>query len=158
MTTLKFWSSRSGAKMNEYSFICAEDISEMRIDRCIADEYEELSRSYIQKLIKEGRVFVNGSSCKASLKVSSGDVICFSAPEAVIPDIIPQNIPLDILYEDSDVIVINKPKGMVVHPAPGHYTDTLVNAILYHCGNELSGINGVMRPGIVHRIELSSLF
>ena len=142
--------------MNEYSFICAEDISEMRIDRCIADEYEELSRSYIQKLIKEGRVFVNGSSCKASLKVSSGDVICFSAPEAVIPDIIPQNIPLDILYEDSDVIVINKPKGMVVHPAPGHYTDTLVNAILYHCGNELSGINGVMRPGIVHRIDMDT--
>ena len=142
--------------MNEYSFICAEDISEMRIDRCITDEYEELSRSYIQKLIKEGRVYVNGSACKASLKVSSGDVICFSAPEAVIPDIIPQNIPLDILYEDSDVIVINKPKGMVVHPAPGHYTDTLVNAILYHCGNELSGINGVMRPGIVHRIDMDT--
>lgn len=142
--------------MNEYSFICAEDISEMRIDRCIADEYEELSRSYIQKLIKEGRVFVNGCACKASLKVSSGDFICFRAPEAVIPDIIPQNIPLDILYEDSDVIVINKPKGMVVHPAPGHYTDTLVNAILYHCGNELSGINGVMRPGIVHRIDMDT--
>lgn len=142
--------------MNEYSFICAEDISDMRIDRCIADEYEELSRSYIQKLIKEGRVFVNGSVCKASLKVSSGDVISFSAPDAVIPDIIPQDIPLDILYEDSDVIVINKPKGMVVHPAPGHYTDTLVNAILFHCGNELSGINGVMRPGIVHRIDMDT--
>lgn len=139
--------------MNEYSFICAEDINEMRIDRCIAEEYEELSRSYIQKLIKDDRVFVNGSPCKASRKISSGDLICFSAPEAVIPDIVPQNIPLDILYEDNDVIVINKPKGMVVHPAPGHYTDTLVNAILYHCGDELSGINGVMRPGLVHRID-----
>ncbi|MCR5507138.1 MAG: RluA family pseudouridine synthase [Lachnospiraceae bacterium] len=139
--------------MNEYSFICPEDINEIRIDRCIADEYDDLSRSYIQKLIKDGLVYVNGRQCKASLKVSSGDLISFTAPDAKIPDILPENIPLDILYEDDDVMVVNKPKGMVVHPAPGHYTGTLVNAVMYHCGSSLSGINGVIRPGIVHRID-----
>lgn len=142
--------------MTEYSFICAEDTTDLRIDRCIADEYEEISRSYIQKLIKDGLVYVNDKQCKASLKVSSGDIIRFTAPDASIPDIVPENIPLDILYEDKDIIVINKPKGMVVHPAPGHYSHTLVNALLYHCGSELSGINGVLRPGIVHRIDMDT--
>ena len=142
--------------MTEYSFICAEDTTDLRIDRCIADEYEEISRSYIQKLIKDGLVYVNDKQCKASLKVSSGDIIRFTAPDASIPDIVPENIPLDILYEDKDVIVINKPKGMVVHPAPGHYSHTLVNALLYHCGSELSGINGVLRPGIVHQIDMDT--
>lgn len=142
--------------MNEYSFICSDDLTGERIDRCIADEYEDLTRSYIQKLIKEGLVFVNDKPAKASRIVSSGDVISFTAKEAVIPDIVPEDIPLDILYEDDDVIVVNKPKGMVVHPAPGHYTGTLVNALMFHCGDGLSGINGVMRPGIVHRIDMDT--
>ena len=141
---------------NKYSIICPEDIGEIRIDRYIADEYEELSRSYIQKLIKDGMVSVNGRSCKASLKVSPGDEIFFEAPEVKIPQIVPEDIPLDILYEDCDIIVVNKPKKMVVHPAPGHFSGTLVNALMYHCGSELSGINGVMRPGIVHRIDMDT--
>ncbi|MCR5356935.1 MAG: RluA family pseudouridine synthase [Lachnospiraceae bacterium] len=142
--------------MNEYHFLCEEDIIDTRIDRCIADMYEDISRSYIQKLIKDGLVSVNGKVCKASYRVSQGDMVSFTAPDAVLPDILPENIPLDILYEDDDVIVINKPKGMVVHPAPGHYTGTLVNALMFHCGAELSGINGVMRPGIVHRIDMDT--
>ena len=101
-------------------------------------------------------VSVNGRSCKASLKVSPGDEIFFEAPEVKIPQIVPEDIPLDILYEDCDIIVVNKPKGMVVHPAPGHFSGTLVNALMYHCGSELSGINGVMRPGIVHRIDMDT--
>lgn len=141
---------------NKYRLICPDDVADLRIDRCIADEYEELSRSYIQKLIRDGMVFVNSKPCKASFKISPGDVITFEAPEAVLPDIQPENIPLEILYEDNDIIVINKPKGMVVHPAPGHYSGTLVNALMYHCGNDLSGINGVMRPGIVHRIDMDT--
>ncbi len=142
--------------MNEYGFMCQDDVIDTRIDRCIADVYEDMSRSYIQKLIKDGLVFVNDKAVKASYRVSEGDMISFSAPEAVLPDIEPEDIPLDILYEDDDVLVVNKPKGMVVHPAPGHYTGTLVNAIMYHCRNNLSGINGVMRPGIVHRIDMDT--
>ncbi|MBR5406528.1 MAG: RluA family pseudouridine synthase [Lachnospiraceae bacterium] len=142
--------------MNDYHFQCTEDIIDTRIDRCIADAYEEISRSYIQKLIKDGLVSVNGKICKASYRVSPGDMVSFSAPDAVLPDILPEDIPIEILYEDNDVIVVNKPKGMVVHPAPGHYSGTLVNALMYHCGKDLSGINGVMRPGIVHRIDMDT--
>ncbi len=142
--------------MNEYGFMCQDDVIDTRIDRCIADVYEDMSRSYIQKLIRDGLVSVNGKICKASYRVSEGDIINFSAPEAVLPDIEPEDIPLDILYEDDDILVVNKPKGMVVHPAPGHYTGTLVNAIMYHCRNNLSGINGIMRPGIVHRIDMDT--
>ena len=142
--------------MNEYSFMCQDDVSDSRIDRCIADMYQDMSRSYIQKLIKDGLVFVNGNACKASYRVAEGDMISFTAPDATLPDIEPENIPLDILYEDDDVLVVNKPKGMVVHPAPGHYSGTLVNALMYHCRDNLSGINGVMRPGIVHRIDMDT--
>ena len=139
--------------MDEFVFQITEDLEDERIDRCVSMLIDSLSRSFIQKMIKEGRVSVNGKTVKSSYRVCAEDEVRFALPEAVEPDILPENIPLDILYEDADVIVVNKPKGMVVHPAAGHYTGTLVNALLYHCGKELSGINGVMRPGIVHRID-----
>ncbi len=139
--------------MKEYNLTCQEEDNGIRIDRVLSEYYEELSRSYIQKLIKENLIFINGKTCKASSKVVTNDYITFSTPDQIIPDIEPQNIPLDILYEDNDVIVVNKPKGMVVHPAPGHYSDTLVNGLMYYCKDKLSGINGVLRPGIVHRID-----
>ena len=121
-----------------------------------AENYEELSRSGLKKIIDAGGVTVNNKTVKANYKLRTGDIVTMNIPESVPLEIIPQNIPLDILYEDDDVIVINKPQGMVVHPAPGHYTDTLVNALLYHCGDSLSGINGIMRPGIVHRIDMDT--
>ena len=124
-----------------------------RIDRFLSKDLENLSRSYLQKLLKDGDIIVNGKVVKANYKVSQGDEIQVSIPEPETPDILPENIPLDILYEDDDILVVNKPKGMVVHPAPGHYSHTLVNAVMYHCGERLSGINGVLRPGIVHRID-----
>lgn len=139
--------------MNEFHFSIEEDMEGLRIDKCISTAFNSLSRSYIQKIIKEEAVMVNGSPVKSSYKVKFSDEIAFSVPEAVEPDILPENIPLDILYEDADVIVVNKPKGMVVHPAAGHYSGTLVNALLYHCKDSLSGINGCLRPGIVHRID-----
>lgn len=123
-----------------------------RIDRFLADS-QDLTRSFLQKILKEGEVIVNGKSVKANYKLRKGDRIEFEIPEAVEPDIIAEDIPLSILYEDADVLVVDKPKGMVVHPAAGHYSRTLVNAVMYHCKGELSGINGVLRPGIVHRID-----
>ena len=125
-----------------------------RIDRYLSDELEDRSRSYIQKIMKEGYVKVNQKPVKSNYRLSFGDSVEVTLPEAKEPDIVPENIPLDILYEDQDIIMINKPKQMVVHPAPGHYSGTLVNALMYHCGDELSGINGCMRPGIVHRIDM----
>ena len=113
----------------------------------------DITRSYLQKLLKDGSVQMNGKPVKASTKTAVGAVIALTIPEPEEPEILPENIPLDILYEDSDVILINKPKNMVVHPAAGHYTGTLVNALMYHCRGDLSGINGVLRPGIVHRID-----
>ncbi len=113
----------------------------------------DITRSYLQKLLKDGSVQMNGKPVKASTKTAVGAVIALAIPEPEEPEILPENIPLDILYEDSDVILINKPKNMVVHPAAGHYTGTLVNALMYHCRGDLSGINGVLRPGIVHRID-----
>lgn len=123
-----------------------------RIDRFLADS-QDLTRSFLQKILKEGEVIVNGKSVKANYKLRKGDRIEFEIPEAVEPDIVAEDIPLPILYEDADVLVVDKPKGMVVHPAVGHYSRTLVNAVMYHCKGELSGINGVLRPGIVHRID-----
>ena len=123
-----------------------------RIDRFLADS-QDLTRSFLQKILKEGEVIVNGKSVKANYKLRKGDRIEFEIPEAVEPDIVAEDIPLSILYEDADVLVVDKPKGMVVHPAVGHYSGTLVNAVMYHCRGELSGINGVLRPGIVHRID-----
>lgn len=124
-----------------------------RLDKFLTEKYSDLTRSYLQKLIKDGNVTVNGKTAKAGLKLTVNDCVCVTVPEPEELQIVPENIPLDILYEDSDVIVVNKPKGMVVHPAAGHYTGTLVNALMYHCKDSLSGINGVMRPGIVHRID-----
>ena len=134
---------------------CAEpDDAGARIDKWISVSVPELSRSYIQKCLKDGCVAVNGKlTVKPSYRVDAGDEIVFEVPDASVPDIEPEDIPLDIIYEDEDMIVVNKPKVMVVHPAPGHYSGTLVNAVMYHCRGQLSGINGVMRPGIVHRID-----
>lgn len=127
-----------------------------RIDKYLSEQLEDMTRSHIQKLIKENMVRVNGMAVKSNFKLSASDQIEVEIPELKEPDILPENIPLDILYEDQDILVVNKPKGMVVHPAPGHYTGTLVNAIMYHCKDNLSGINGVMRPGIVHRIDMDT--
>lgn len=139
--------------MDEFRFQITEELEDLRIDKCMSMLIDSLSRSFIQKLIKEDAVMVNGKPVKGSYKVKADDDVLFCLSKAVEPDISPENIPLDVLYEDKDVIVVNKPKGMVVHPAAGHYSGTLVNALMYHCGDELSGINGVMRPGIVHRID-----
>ena len=128
----------------------------LRIDKLLSDRISEQSRSYLQKLIKDGNITVNGSIVKPKYKVQANDLINLSLPEPEEPDILPENIPLDILYEDDDILVINKPKGMVVHPSAGHYTGTVVNAVMYHCNGNLSGINGVMRPGIVHRIDMDT--
>ena len=137
----------------KHTFVVSENYEEERIDHYLALLNSEITRSYLQKLIKAGEILVNGKPVKASYRVAADDVIDLNIPEMIAPDILPENIPLDILYEDEDLILINKPKGMVVHPAPGHYSGTLVNALMYHCGASLSGINGVMRPGIVHRID-----
>ncbi len=128
----------------------------LRIDKFLAEEFPEMSRSYIQKLIKEEQVTVNGKIVKANYKVSEADEVVLNQPELKEPDILAEDIPLDILYEDSDLLIVNKPKGMVVHPSAGHYTGTLVNALMHHCKDDLSGINGVMRPGIVHRIDMDT--
>lgn len=128
----------------------------IRIDKFLADELPELSRSYIQKLIKEEQITVNGKIVKANYKLSPEDLVLVLQPELKEPDILAEDIPLDILYEDSDILIINKPKGMVVHPSAGHYSGTLVNALMHYCKDDLSGINGVMRPGIVHRIDMDT--
>ena len=138
-------------KINEFSV--PEELDDERLDAVVASLSEGQSRSYLKSLIKDGSVLLNGKTAKPSTKVHENDKINLVLPEKIIPDILPENIPLDILYEDEDILVVNKPKGMVVHPAPGHYSGTLVNAVMYHCGGSLSGINGVMRPGIVHRID-----
>ena len=142
--------------MQEYHFQISEELEGERIDKALSLLMDSLSRSFIAKLIKDGMVIVNGKSVKSSYAVKTDDEVVFNLPPSAQPDILAEDIPLDILYEDKDVIVINKPKGMVVHPAAGHYSGTLVNALMYHCGKDLSGINGVMRPGIVHRIDMDT--
>lgn len=142
--------------MDRFCFEITEREEDERIDKCLTLLIDSLSRSFIQKMIDAGNVMVNGSAVKSSYRVKLEDTVEFELPEAVEPEIEPENIPLDILYEDADVIVVNKPKGMVVHPAAGHYSGTLVNALMYHCADGLSGINGVMRPGIVHRIDMDT--
>ena len=129
------------------------EYEELRLDQFLAEYFNEYSRSHFQKLIKEKNVLVNGVEEKASYKVSVDDEITVKNIKPKEIDIVPEDIPLDILYEDSDVLIVNKPKGMVVHPAPGHQSGTLVNAIMFHCKDDLSGINGEIRPGIVHRID-----
>lgn len=140
--------------MKEYFTVESQDGE--RIDRYLSEELEDRSRSYIQKLIKEHSVLVNKEPVKANYRLSLGDNISITLPEVQEPDIPAENIPLDILYEDEDLLVVNKPKQMVVHPAPGHYSGTLVNALMYYCGDKLSGINGCIRPGIVHRIDMDT--
>lgn len=139
--------------MNEVIFDIIPEMEDERIDKCICNYMNSLSRSYIQKLMKDGNVIVNDVPVKSNYKVKVEDKVRFIIPDNVEPDIPAQDIPLDIMYEDNDVLIINKPKNMVVHPAPGHYEGTIVNAVMYHCRDALSGINGVMRPGIVHRID-----
>jgi len=129
-------------------------VDQVRLDQFLSTlEEPEISRSYASKLIKDDRIQLNGKSCKASSRVKEGDELLIDMPEPVSLDVVAEDIPLDIVYEDEDFLIVNKPKGMVVHPAAGHYQGTLVNAVMNHCGEELSTINGVMRPGIVHRID-----
>lgn len=127
-----------------------------RIDKFVALRFPDVSRTHIQKLIAEEYILVNNGTVKSNYKLNLGDEITVQIPKAIEPEIQAEDIPLDVLFEDDDIIVINKPKQMVVHPARGHYTGTLVNALLYHCKDNLSGINGIMRPGIVHRIDMDT--
>ena len=142
--------------MQEEQFIINQEENGMRIDVFLSKKMDNVSRSYIQKLIKDKEISVNGMAVKANYKVSANDIVQLTIPDLSEPDILPENIPLDILYEDADILIVNKPKGMVVHPSPSHYTGTLVNALMYYCKDDLSGINGVMRPGIVHRIDMDT--
>ena len=135
--------------------VTIEDVNK-RIDKYLSEQIADSSRSYLQKLLKDGAVSVNGNIVKANYKVNAGDEIIVEIPEAIAVDIVPENIALEIVYEDDDVLVVNKPKNMVVHPSAGHYSGTLVNALLFHCKDNLSGINGVLRPGIVHRIDMDT--
>ncbi|MBQ7572786.1 MAG: RluA family pseudouridine synthase [Clostridia bacterium] len=125
----------------------------VRIDKFISENADDVSRSFASKLCEDGQVIISGRAVGKNYKLKGDEEIVIDMPEPEEIEIIPEDIPLNIVYEDSDVIVINKPQGMVVHPAPGNYTGTLVNALMFHCKGELSGINGVIRPGIVHRID-----
>jgi len=138
--------------MTQVSYTIEEQQQGERIDKAISSIQTEWSRTQISNWITEGIVKVNGETVKAKYKVKAGDVVEIIVPEAEPLDVIAENLALDIVYEDADVLVVNKPKGMVVHPAPGHMTGTLVNGLMYQC-KDLSGINGIMRPGIVHRID-----
>ena len=132
--------------------ITAEESGE-RIDALLARILPDLSRSAAQRLLEEGRVLLRGAPVRKNYRCAAGDCFLLSLPEAEEVPLVPQDIPLDVVYEDGDVIVVNKPRGLVVHPAPGHSDGTLVNALLFHCGDSLSGIGGEKRPGIVHRID-----
>lgn len=138
---------------NAFILTVSPDEAGERIDKLLSMQISDMSRSGAAKLIEEGNVKVNAEPPSKNYKCKAGDVISVFVPDPVPLRAEPENIPLDIVYEDHDLLVVNKPKGMVVHPAAGNYTGTLVNALLYHCGSSLSGINGVLRPGIVHRID-----
>ena len=139
--------------MEKHCFTADIEHEDQRIDRYLTEMLPEQSRSFFQKLIRDDFVMVNHIIVKVNYRLKTGDIIEIDIPDAVPTEIVPENIPLDILYEDDDLLIVNKPKGMVVHPAVGHSTGTLVNAIMYHCQGNLSGINGEIRPGIVHRID-----
>ncbi|KAB3533151.1 RluA family pseudouridine synthase [Alkaliphilus serpentinus] len=139
--------------MEKSKIFISEEEEGVRLDVFLADAFPEYSRSYIQKLIKEEMILVNEKHEKSKYIVKTGDGIEVEIPPPKVLDVKPQNIPLDIVYEDDSLLVVNKPQDMVVHPAPGNYENTLVNALLYHCKDQLSTINGVIRPGIVHRID-----
>lgn len=138
--------------MNEFNFIVTKENVGTRLDKFLALVLQDVSRSSIQNIIDEGKVLVNNKEKKSNYKLKEKDFVLVSIPEPKELNLEPENIPIEIMYEDSDIIVVNKPQGMVVHPAPGVYNGTLVNALLYHC-DDLSGINGILRPGIVHRID-----
>lgn len=137
-------------------FIVTEEKVGERIDKFLSECIDDCSRSYIQKIIKDGNVTVNKKAVKVNYKLSLNEQVDVTMPEPEELDIVAEDIPLDIIYEDDDIIVINKGKGMVVHPSAGHYSGTIVNGLLHHCAGQLSGINGVMRPGIVHRIDMNT--
>lgn len=139
--------------MENFEFTTSEKDINVRIDKFLMDNLANFSRSYIQKLINNGNVLINGNTVNKNFKLASNQSIKINVPDPEPTDTLPENISLDIIYEDSDLLIVNKPKGMVVHPAPGNYSKTLVNALLFHCKDSLSGIGGVMRPGIVHRID-----
>ena len=133
------------------------DAAGERIDKALADASDgELTRSFAAKLIEDGTCTVNGIAVQKNYKLRAGDKVCAEIPDPAETDILPEDIPIEVVYEDNDLLVVNKPKGMVVHPAHGHYSGTLVNALMYHCGSSLSGINGELRPGIVHRIDMNT--
>ncbi len=138
------------------NIVVSEDDELIRIDKYLSLAAPDLTRNRIQGLINDGNVTVNDKIVKANYKVKENDNIKLLIPDAVPADIPAENISLDIVYEDDDILIVNKAKGMVVHPAPGHYTGTLVNALMYHCKDKLSGINGELRPGIVHRIDMDT--
>lgn len=143
-------------KQDIYEYLVKDSDAGQRIDKLLSIQLTDFSRSYIQKLLSNRAVLIHGQPIKSNYKVKEGDYIQVEIPEPEVLDVQPENIPLDIVYEDTDILIINKPKGMVVHPAAGHYSGTLVNAILYHCQDDLSTINGVLRPGIVHRIDMDT--
>ncbi len=142
--------------MNKEEFEVRNEQEGERLDKYLSIIYPDISRSFFQKLIKEEQIFVNGKQEKGSYHVKEDDIVLVQIPDAVETAIVPENIPLDILYEDDDILIVNKPKGMVVHPSAGHCSGTLVNAVMYHCKDSLSGINGEIRPGIVHRIDMDT--
>ena len=135
------------------SLIVEEEFEKLRIDKYLSSILDDISRSSIQKFIDEGRVLVDGKAVKSNFKLLKGQAISLYLPQEKEPEIKPENIPIEVIYEDEDIIVINKHKGLVVHPAPGHESGTLVNALLYHSKDQLSSVNGPLRPGIVHRID-----
>lgn len=140
----------------QIKLVTGEGFAGMRIDKLLAEKLPDFSRSYLQGLIQNGDITVNQNKVKSNYKLNGNDIIIVNIPEIKEQEIAAEDIPLDILYEDEDIIVVNKPKGMVVHPAAGHYSGTLVNALMYHCKDNLSGINGELRPGIVHRIDMNT--
>lgn len=142
--------------MEKIELTVPEERAHLRIDKYLAEELSEYTRSFLQKILKEGGVLASGKPVKTNYKVKPGEPLTIVIPEVSVPDILPEPIPLDILYEDEDLLVVNKPKGMVVHPSAGHTSGTLVNALMFHCKDQLSGINGVLRPGIVHRIDMDT--
>ncbi len=139
--------------MEDICFTADETFDGVRIDKALSLVAEDFTRSHIQSILNEKAVFVNGKAVSKSYKLTVGDNVVFTPPELKALNVEAEDIPLDIVYEDDDLLIVNKPRGMVVHPAPGNYTGTLVNALMFHCGDRLSGINGVIRPGIVHRID-----
>lgn len=139
--------------MQEYNLVVESDEEGLRLDQFLAQMLTAQSRSYLQKLIRQGNVLVNGKVKKPSYDVNTGDKIIVTLPAPVSLEVLPEDIPLNIIYEDTNLLVVDKPAGLVVHPSAGHFTGTLVNALVHHCGKQLSGIGGVLRPGIVHRLD-----